>query len=251
MAGPVDARWHPVLTGPLVALAVIGSLAGLMAASVLVDWRHDGALRSEGFVVEATITSLDKPQGQITATYHDPTTGVAMVSTADLWDAELHPKVGDPVTLQVDPANPSRARVLGDHFPLIPLLAILSFMPAAFPVTLLVLRLRHARRAEALVAADVPTFQVLGRLVPAPFWRRGRPRCELHLFPLDDLCAEGRPLAVVPLLDGVLSTPAAPPLTIRAKGQLRPFGLVVASTVGYGILWPAGPARCPRRRAVP
>lgn len=243
----VDGRWRPLLKGPLVALLIVGSLSVLMAASNLVGWAADRSLRRTGVEVPATVAGL--PSGtEVTVSYTEPGTGTPRVLTVDRWDTEDPLAVGDAVAVQVDPGNPTRARLAGDHYPIIPLMAITALMPAAFPLALLALRVRHARRAERLAgSAAIPTYQVLGRLAAARSNRHPE-RCELQLYPLDDPRAESRPLAVVPLLAGqptpLLPPGAAAPVTLQVKGQIRPYGLVVAST-GDRVLWPSGPARRP------
>ena len=243
----VDGRWRPLLRGPLVALLIVGSLSALMAASNLVGWASDRSLRRTGVEVPAVVAALPSDI-EVTVEYTEPGTGTPRVATVDRWDTEDPLAVGDRLGVQVDPADPTRLRLAGDHYPIIPLMAITALMPAAFPLALLALRLRHARRAERLArSAGAPTYQVLGRLAAAGSNRHPE-RCELRLYPLDDPRAESRPLAVVPLLAGqptpLFPTGTPAPVTLQAKGQLRPYGLVVASA-GDRVLWPSGPARRP------
>ena len=130
-------------------------------------------------------------------------------------------------------------KLRGEPYPAIPLFALLFFFPLAFPVTLLILRWRLARRAERVASGNDDTFVVLATLRFRKRWRRA-PQPELALFPLD-AGPDAKPLAVVPLLrEPPRFIPARTPA--EAKGQLRPYGVVVAR-IGDWIAWPAAPAK--------
>jgi hypothetical protein len=240
-------RWTPLLRGPAIVALFVGLFAMMVAAAFTAEAWQDWSLDRDGVAVAATVVDVRGDDLTATVRYPMPGRDELVTSEVDVHDEEWHLAPGQAVGLLVDRDHPTRAKLAGDHYPLIPMVALTAFVPLAFPVALLALRWRHARRAERLAEADVPTFRANGRLVPRQ--RRWRATVtDLHLFPLDDPAGTGPALAVVPLIERYPESWGPSGLrAIDVKGQVRSLGLVVANDDGR-VLWPASPALGPSRR---
>jgi len=221
--------------------AALGLMAVLTALGLTIDWRSDHRLDRVGVPVEAQIVTANW-EDTLTVRFLAPGSieGRETQVVIDATEARSRFDAGQTVTVLVDPNDADQAKLKGEPYPAIPYYTTLCLIPLSIPLSLLTWRWRHMRRSERLAVSDAPSFTLLAQLRLPKISRRTK-RAELALYPLDDPARSSKPLAVVPLID---VPPLAPDVLhpVEAKGQIRPYGLIVVKGPGW-TAWPSATAR--------
>jgi hypothetical protein len=182
-------------------------------------------------------------------------TGQTVEVRVDTWGAADDLRVGDPVALDVDPDDPERLSVAGEHKPPVDGASLVLIL--CVPVAACALRWWSVRRTVRLARSGETAFALLGAVAPGGRIRR---RPLLHLYPVDAAAGDAS-LCAVRVLNTAGVPLGGPAFPVQVKGVPRPMGRVVARVAGVpgapgggDVLWPAARAatagNLPRPRRV-
>jgi len=210
-------------------LAAVGLATDAEAAS------RERASRRRALTVGGSVSERYRRGTQVPVVYDNPVTGQRVEVTARVFDQDLVPGPGRPVTLLVDPDDPEHVSVAGDPYPTTANLGW-YLPPVGLGLTAWAVRRWSIGRAGRVAEAPAPSFAMTGALGPAP---RGGRHVRLDVYPLDATPGAAALCGVRVLTTG--GAPLGPPFPVEVKGGPRPLGRV-AARFGDGLLWPAGRA---------
>lgn len=223
------------LRRPIWWIGGVGLFVLLFLALDLIAVREQDARFERSFIVEGRPEApWDGSNRLIVVRYVDPRTGTAHQASVYSDQPADPPALGAPTPLQVAADDPQAVRLAEN-----PRGALddLTFYLAGVVLAAVfgIVRGRHIRRLDALMASDATSYAMLGAILPPDVFHL---RWRLFLYPVD-AAAGATPVCAVALLH-VPSVPTGV-FPVEVKGGPRPFGFV-AVRAGDEVLWPRGRA---------